>query len=162
MKKITKEDALAYARATVQDPDNHEDAVQAVAEDYFQGVIDAYESENEQTTVKMKKIDLILNGKVDAKLIDTKKAKITKAIEVGILNAEDDLLGKELEYERWLATLGGNVEYSDVLKHLMEIKEDIIIIKAGIHALKEVQADLDEEVEDTSVEVEVTTEIEVK
>ena len=45
----------------------------------------------------MKKIDLILNGKVDAKLIDTKKAKITKAIEVGILNAEDDLLGKELD-----------------------------------------------------------------
>ena len=152
MKKITKEDALAYARATVQDPDNHEDAVQAVAEDYFQGVIDAYESENEQTTVKMKKIDLILNGKVDAKLIDTKKAKITKAIEVGILNAEDDLLGKELEYERWLATLGGNAEYSEVLKHLAEIKEDIIIIKAGIHALKEVQSDLDEEVEEKSEE----------
>ena len=100
----------------------------------------------------MKKIDLILNGKVDAKLIDTKKAKITKAIEVGILNTEDDLLGKELEYERWLATLGGNAEYSEVLKHLVEIKEDIIIIKAGIHALKEVQADLDEEVEEKSEE----------
>lgn len=152
MKKITKEDALAYARATVQDPDNHEDAVQAVAEDYFQGVIDAYESENEQTTVKMKKIDLILNGKVDAKLIDTKKAKITKTIEVGILNSEDDLLGKELEYERWLATLGGNAEYSDVLKHLVEIKENILIIKSVIQALKEVQADLDEEVEEKSEE----------
>lgn len=95
----------------------------------------------------MKKIDLILNGKVDAKLIDTKKAKITKAIEVGILNAEDDLLGKELEYERWLATLGGNVEYSDVLEHLVAIKEDILIIKAGIHALQEVQNDLNEDIE---------------
>lgn len=152
MKKITKEDALAYARATVQDPDNHEDAVQAVAEDYFQGVIDAYESENEQKTVKMKKIDLILNGKVDAKLIDTKKAKITKAIEVGILNAEDDLLGKELEYERWLATLGGNAEYSEVLKNLVDIKLTIIDIKSGIEALKAVQADLDEEVEEKSEE----------
>jgi len=100
----------------------------------------------------MKKIDLILNGKVDAKLIDTKKAKITKAIEVGILNAEDGLLGKELEYERWLATLGGNAEYSDVLKHLVEIKLTIIDIKSGIEALKAVQADLDEEVEEKSEE----------
>ena len=110
----------------------------------------------------MKKIDLILNGKVDAKLIDTKKAKITKAIEVGILNAEDDLLGKELEYEQWLATLGGNAEYSEVLNNLVDIKLTIIDIKSGIEALKAVQADLDEEVEDTSVEVEVTTDIEVK
>ena len=100
----------------------------------------------------MKKIDLILNGKVDAKLIDTKKAKITKAIEVGILNAEDDLLGKELEYERLLVSLGGNAEYSDILAALVAIKEDILIIKAGIHALKEVQADLDEEVEEKSEE----------
>lgn len=100
----------------------------------------------------MKKIDLILNGKVDAKLIDTKKAKITKAIEVGILNAEDDLLGKELEYERWLATLGSNAEYSDVLKNLVCIKLTIIDIKSGIEALKAVQADLDEEVEENSEE----------
>lgn len=98
----------------------------------------------------MKKIDLILNGKVDAKLIDTKKAKITKAIEVGILNAEDDLLGKELEYERLLVALGGNAEYSDILSQLVEIKDDIHIIKAGIDALKAVQADLEEEVEETS------------
>lgn len=152
MKKITKEDALAYARATVQDPDNHEDAVQAVAEDYFQGVIDAYESENEQTTVKMKKIDLILNGKVDAKLIDTKKAKITKAIEVGILNAEDDLLGKELEYANAMAQLGEASMYENILCRLVNIKQEIIDIKSGIQALKEVQADLDEEVEEKSEE----------
>ena len=152
MKKITKEDALAYARATVQDPDNHEDAVQAVAEDYFQGVIDAYESENEQTTVKMKKIDLILNGKVDAKLIDTKKAKITKAIEVGILNAEDDLLGKELEYANAMAQLGEASMYENILCRLVNIKQEIIDIKSGIEALKAVQSDLDEEVEEKSEE----------
>lgn len=152
MKKITKEDALDYARATVQDPDNHEDAVQAVAEDYFQGVIDAYESENEQTTVKMKKIDLILNGKVDAKLIDTKKAKVTKAIEVGILNAEDDLLGKELEYANTMAQLGGASMYENILCRLVNIKQEIIDIKSGIEALKAVQADLNEEVEEKSEE----------
>lgn len=152
MKKITKEDALAYARATVQDPDNHEHAVQAVAEDYFQGVIDAYESENEQTTVKMKKIDLILNGKVDAKLIDTKKAKITKAIEVGILNAEDDLLGKELEYANAMAQLGEASMYENILCRLVNIKQEIIDIKSGIEALKAVQADLDEEVEEKGEE----------
>lgn len=100
----------------------------------------------------MKKIDLILNGKVDAKLIDTKKAKITKAIEVGILNAEDDLLGKELEYERWLTTLGGNAEYSDVLKNLVDIKLTIIDIKSGIEALKAVQNDLNEDIEEKSEE----------
>lgn len=100
----------------------------------------------------MKKIDLILNGKVDAKLIDTKKAKITKAIEVGILNAEDDLLGKELEYERLFVALGGNAEYSDILASLVAIKEDILIIKASIHALQEVQNDLNEDIEEKSEE----------
>lgn len=100
----------------------------------------------------MKKIDLILNGKVDAKLIDTKKAKITKALEVGILNAEDDLLGKELEYERLLVTLGDNAEYSDILAKLVAIKEDILIIKAGIHALAEVKNDLNEDIEEKSEE----------
>lgn len=100
----------------------------------------------------MKKIDLILNGKVDAKLIGTKKAKITKAIEVGILNAEDDLLGKELEYERLLVALGGNTEYSDILAEMVAIKEDILIIKAGIHALQEVQNDLNEDIEEKSEE----------
>lgn len=96
----------------------------------------------------MKKIDLILNGKVDAKLIDTKKSKITKAIEVGILNAEDEKLSKELEYERLLVALGGNVEYSDILEQMIEIKQDILIIEAGIHAMQKVQADLDAEVAD--------------
>lgn len=100
----------------------------------------------------MKKIDLILNGKVDAKLIDTKKAKITKAIEVGILNAEDDLLGKELEYERLLVALGGNAEYYDILASLVAIKEDILIIKASIHAMQEVQNDLNEDIEEKSEE----------
>lgn len=100
----------------------------------------------------MKKIDLILNGKVDAKLIDTKKAKITKAIEVGILNAEDDLLGKELEYERLLVALGGNAEYSDILAMLVAIKEDILIIKSSIHALQEIQNDLNEDIEEKSEE----------
>lgn len=100
----------------------------------------------------MKKVDLILNGKVDAKLIDTKKAKITKAIEVGILNAEDDLLGKELEYERLLVALGGNAEYSDILASLVAIKEDILIIKASIHALQEIQNDLNEDIEEKSEE----------
>ena len=95
----------------------------------------------------MKKIDLILNGKVDAKLIDTKKAKITKAIEVGILNAEDDLLGKELEYASAMAQLGGASMYENILCRLVNIKQEIIAIKSGIEALKAVQADLDEEVE---------------
>lgn len=100
----------------------------------------------------MKKIDLILNGKVDAKLIDTKKAKITKAIEVGILNAEDDLLGKELEYANVMALLGEGSMYADILRRLVNIKQEIIDIKSGIEALKAVQADLDEEVEEKSEE----------
>ena len=100
----------------------------------------------------MKKIDLILNGKVDAKLIDTKKAKITKAIEVGILNAEDDLLGKELEYANAMAQLGGASMYENILGRLVFLKQEIIDIKSGIEALKAVQADLNEEVEGKSEE----------
>lgn len=97
----------------------------------------------------MKKIDLILNGKVDAKLIDTKKAKITKAIEVGILNAEDDLLNKELEYANTMAQLGETYSYGDVLGRLLCVKRNISEIKEVISDLKAVQADLDEEVETT-------------
>jgi hypothetical protein len=100
----------------------------------------------------MKKIDLILNGKVDAKLIDTKKAKITKAIEVGILNAEDDLLGKELEYANAMAQLGEASLYGLLLGRLVFLKQEIIDIKSGIEALKAVQADLNEEVEGKSEE----------
>lgn len=100
----------------------------------------------------MKKIDLILNGKVDAKLIDTKKAKITKAIEVGILNAEDDLLGKELEYANAMAQLGEASMYENILYRLVNIKQEIIDIKAGIHALQEVQNDLNEDIEEKSEE----------
>lgn len=100
----------------------------------------------------MKKIDLILNGKVDAKLIDTKKAKITKAIEVGILNAEDDLLGKELEYANAMAQLGEASMYENILCRLVNIKQEIIDIKAGIHALQEVQNDLNEDIEEKSEE----------
>lgn len=95
----------------------------------------------------MKKIDLILNGKVDAKLIGTKKAKITKTIEVGLLNAEDDLLGKELEYADAMSQLGEVSMYENILCRLVNIKQEIIDIKSGIEALKAVQADLDEEVE---------------
>ena len=86
----------------------------------------------------MKKIDLILNGKVDAKLIDTNKAKITKAIEVGILNAEDDLLGKELEYARTMAQLGEASLYENILGRLVFLKQEIIDIKSGIEAVKAV------------------------
>ena len=100
----------------------------------------------------MKKIDLILNGKVDAKLIDTKKAKITKAIEVGILNAEDDLLNKELEYANTMAQLGETCSYGDVLGRLLCVKRNISEIKDVISDLKAVQADLDEEVEEKSEE----------
>jgi hypothetical protein len=95
----------------------------------------------------MKKIDLILNGKIDAKLIGTKKAKITKAIEVGLLNAEDDLLGKELEYADAMSQLGEVSMYENILCRLVNIKQEIIDIKSGIEVLKAVQADLDEEVE---------------
>lgn len=97
----------------------------------------------------MKKIDLILNGKVDAKLIDTKKAKITKAIEVGILNAEDDLLGKELEYANTMAQLGEASLYENIIVRLVQTKHEIVNIKEVIEALKAVQADLNEEVEVT-------------
>lgn len=97
----------------------------------------------------MKKIDLILNGKVDAKLIDTKKAKITKAIEVGILNAEDDLLGKQLEYANTMAQLGEASLYENIIVRLVQTKHEIVNIKEVIEALKAVQADLNEEVEVT-------------
>lgn len=90
----------------------------------------------------MKKIDLILNGKVDAKLIEMKKAKISKAIEVAILNAEDDLLQKELEYSNAMNCLGGSSGYECILQDMMQFKQDIFDIENGIKVLKNIQNDL--------------------
>lgn len=90
----------------------------------------------------MKKIDLILNGKVDAKLIEMKKAKISKAIEVAILNAEDDLLQKELEYYNAMNCLGEASIYECILQDMMQFKQDIFDIENGIKVLKNIQNDL--------------------
>jgi hypothetical protein len=96
----------------------------------------------------MKKIDLILNGKIDAKLTETKKAKITKAIEVAILNAEDDLLSKKLEYERETANLALTHSYDTTLGFMIAYRQEQEDIERFIATLKDIQADLNKEVEE--------------
>lgn len=96
----------------------------------------------------MKKIDLILNGKIDAKLTETKKAKITKAIEVAILNAEDDLLSKKLEYERETANLALTHSYDATLGLMIAYRQEQEDIERFIATLKDIQADLNKEVEE--------------
>lgn len=39
-----KQKAIEYARNVVVEPDEHIDAVEAVAEDYYQGAVDMYDS----------------------------------------------------------------------------------------------------------------------
>ena len=95
----------------------------------------------------MKRIDCILSGAVEATTSKVKKQKIETVIKIGLLNAEDDLLAKQLAYKQVLESLATRSDYTATLARAVELKQEIADIKAGKNALLEVQADLNEEVE---------------
>lgn len=95
----------------------------------------------------MKKIDSILKGKIDVKLVETKKAKINATIEVALLNAKDELLGKELSYAKLMEKLGTTTSYENVIKEMVELKQDVQDIESCIAALQAIKKDLEQEVE---------------
>ena len=95
----------------------------------------------------MKRIDCILNGATEATTSEVKKQKIETTIKIGLLNAEDDLLAKQLEYKQVLESLATIHDYRTALARAVELKQEIADIEAGKNALLEVQTDLNEEVE---------------
>lgn len=100
----------------------------------------------------MKRIDCILSGAKEATTSEVKKQKIETTIKIGLLNAEDDLLAKQLEYKQVLESLATTNDYTATLARAVELKQEIADIEAGKNALLEVQADLNEEVEFTNSE----------
>lgn len=95
----------------------------------------------------MKRIDCILSGATLATTSDVKKQKIETVIKIGMLNAEDDLLAKQLAYKEVLESLATTSDYTATLARAVELKQEIADVEAGKNALLEVQADLNEEVE---------------
>ena len=95
----------------------------------------------------MKRIDCILNGATLATTSEVKKQKIETVIKIGMLNAEDDLLAKQLAYKEVLESLATTSDYTATLARAVELKQEIEDIESGKNALLEVQADLNEEVE---------------
>jgi hypothetical protein len=93
----------------------------------------------------MKRIDCILSGAVEATTSEVKKQKIETTIKIGLLNAEDDLLAKQLEYKQVLQSLATTNDYTATLTRAVELKQEIADIEAGKNALLKVQADLNEE-----------------
>lgn len=100
----------------------------------------------------MKRIDCILSGAKEATTSEVKKQKIETTIKIGLLNAEDDLLAKQLEYKQVLENLATTHDYTTTLARAVELKQEIADIEAGKNALLEVQADLNEEMELTDGE----------
>ena len=100
----------------------------------------------------MKRIDCILSGAKEATTSEVKKQKIETTIKIGLLNAEDDLLAKQLEYKQVLESLATTHDYTTALARAVELKQEIADIEAGKNALLEVQTDLNEEVEFTDGE----------
>lgn len=94
----------------------------------------------------MKKIDAILKGKLDEKLVGTKKMKIEKAIEVAILNAEEEIITLECKYQDLMMNLATSSDISSVISKLADIKQSIVDIKWGIRALHALKKDLNSEV----------------
>ena len=95
----------------------------------------------------MKRIDCILSGATLATASEVKKQKIETVIKIGMLNAEDDLLAKQLAYKQVLESLATTSDYTATLARAVELKQEIADIEVGKNALLEVQADLNEEVE---------------
>ena len=100
----------------------------------------------------MKRIDCILSGAVEATTSKVKKQKIETVIKIGMLNAEDDLLAKQLAYKQVLESLATTNDYTGTLARAVELKQEIADIEAGKNALLAVKADLNEEVEFTDGE----------
>lgn len=95
----------------------------------------------------MKRIDCILSGAKEATTFEVKKQKIGTTIKIGLLNAEDDLLAKQLEYKQVLESLATTNDYTTTLARAVELKQEIADIEAGKNALLAVKADLNEDVE---------------
>lgn len=95
----------------------------------------------------MKRIDCILSGATEATTSEVKKQKIETTIKIGLLNAEDDLLAKQLEYKRVLENLATTHDYTTTLARAVELKHEIADIEVGKNALLAIKADLNEDVE---------------
>lgn len=101
----------------------------------------------QETITNMKKIDSILKGKVDTRLIETKKAKIEASLKVASLNATDELLSKELEYEHLVSQLATTASYEPVLYEMIACKQEMEEIGSFIQTLNDIYEDLYEDVE---------------
>lgn len=95
----------------------------------------------------MKRIDCILSSAKEATTSEVKKQKIETTIKIGLLNAEDDLLAKQLEYKQVLESLATTHDYTTTIARAVELKQEIADIETGKNALLEVQADLNEDLE---------------
>lgn len=93
----------------------------------------------------MKRIDCILSGATEATISEVKKQKIETTIKIGMLNAEDDLLAKQLAYKQVLESLATTNDYTVTLARAVELKHEIADLEAGKNALLAVKADLNEE-----------------
>lgn len=101
----------------------------------------------QETITNMKKIDSILKGKVDTRLTETKKAKIEATLKVAGINATDELLSKELEYEHLVAQLATTSYYEPILNQMIACKQEMEDIASFIQTLDDIYEDLYEDIE---------------
>ena len=101
----------------------------------------------QETIANMKKIDSILKGKVDTRLTETKKAKIEAALKVASINATDELLSKELEYEHLVAQLATTSYYEPILNQMIACKQEMEDIASFIQTLDDIYEDLYKDIE---------------
>ena len=98
----------------------------------------------------MKKITAILGQyKLVDKLFDLKEKAIKRAIDAHKDAFETELEKAQLAYERKIKELGepNNDRYSDIFNELVRIKTDIYNATKGLEFVKEIESDLDSDVE---------------
>lgn len=98
----------------------------------------------------MKKLKALLQGaKFTDKLLELKEKEVGRKLEAYKDEQETEKANAEIEYEKFLHSLAcPQVDYKSVLCAMVECKQRIIDADATLKAIAEVEADLDEEVDE--------------
>ena len=98
----------------------------------------------------MKKLQALLRGeKFTDKVLELKEKEINRKLEAYKDEQETEKANAEIEYEKLLHSLAcAQVDYKAVLCAMVECKQRILDADVTLKAIAEVEADLDEEVDE--------------
>ena len=107
-----------------------------------------------QTKKVMKKLEAILKGcSFIDKLFSLREKEIRRKLEAAKDECEETKVNWQISYEEAMQELGEKeVDYGKIINNMITAKEGIMIAEATLKVIKEIEKDLNEEVELTEEE----------